>query len=305
MKYYEINEDAARRAKEMNSQFGYTEGIATSGYRRAVDEAEELAERCKASVDPMYHEKIDALLDRYAKRLADNINASNVIDARVPSVLVAGLSNFPARKKEKQNAARERNMGEHNEIRGLLDKMRGIGHGGIQADDPLALDKIREKIIAAEVHQEHMKIVNAYYRKHKTLDGCDALDENEKREITASMSLGWRAEPVPFESYELTNNSANIRRMRERLASLEKTKSEEPTEREVDGVRFVANKETMRIQIFFEGKPDEDTRKMLKLNGFLWAPSVGAWQRQLTENGERAAAQVFAELQAAEERKAG
>lgn len=42
----------------------------------------------------------------------------------------------------------------------------------------------------------------------------------------------------------------------------------------------------------FEGKPDEQTREVLKRNGFRWAPSQGAWQRQLTQNGKYAAAQV-------------
>ena len=38
--------------------------------------------------------------------IRDSINQSNLIDARVPSILIAGGSNFPVRKKEKQNAAR-------------------------------------------------------------------------------------------------------------------------------------------------------------------------------------------------------
>ena len=37
------------------------------------------------------------------------------------------------------------------------------------------------------------------------------------------------------------------------------------------------------------GKPDADTRAELKSSGFRWAPSVGAWQRQLTDNAIRAA----------------
>ena len=42
-------------------------------------------------------------------------------------------------------------------------------------------------------------------------------------------------------------------------------------------------------QVFFDGKPDADTRAELKSSGFRWAPSVGAWQRQLTDNAIRAA----------------
>lgn len=42
----------------------------------------------------------------------------------------------------------------------------------------------------------------------------------------------------------------------------------------------------MRLQLFFEEKPEETTRKILKRNGFKWAPSQGAWQRQLTNNAK-------------------
>ena len=59
----------------------------------------------------MYHDKIDALVDRYARRLAENLNERNAIDARVPSILITGAATSPWRKKAKQNAARDRNYG--------------------------------------------------------------------------------------------------------------------------------------------------------------------------------------------------
>lgn len=122
----------------MNSYFSYVPGRATQSYRAEVDEAAALAERQKQRVDPMYHEKIDGLLDAFARKLADNINRRNEIAARVPSILVAGGSNFPVRKKEKQNQADAAIMEEYRQIRGLLDKIRGTGRGGISADDPAA-----------------------------------------------------------------------------------------------------------------------------------------------------------------------
>ena len=108
-KYYPINEEAAKRAKDMNSFSDYQPGSATTSYRAMVDEAYAAAERQKARVDPMYHDKIDALVDRYARKLAENLNERNVIDARVPSILISGGGNFPVAKKHKQNAARDRN----------------------------------------------------------------------------------------------------------------------------------------------------------------------------------------------------
>ena len=48
------------------------------------------------------------------------------------------------------------------------------------------------------------------------------------------------------------------------------------------------NREAMRLQLVFDGKPDENTRGILKGNGFKWAPSAGAWQRLLNDNAESA-----------------
>lgn len=50
--------------------------------------------------------------------------------------------------------------------------------------------------------------------------------------------------------------------------------------------QIVRNKENMRLQLVFAGKPSEETRKTLKLNGFRWSPSNMAWQRLLNENAE-------------------
>ena len=50
-KYYAINEEAARRAKDMNSFSDYSPGSATASYRRMVDKAAAIAEQQKARVD--------------------------------------------------------------------------------------------------------------------------------------------------------------------------------------------------------------------------------------------------------------
>ena len=154
VKYYPINEAAARRAKEMNSYSDYKPGSATAEYRSYVEEAVQLAERQKARVDPMYHEKIDSLLDTYARKLAANMNKGFEIDARVPSILIAGGSNFPVRKKEKQNAARDTNYREWQDIQGLLDKIRSTGMGGISADDPQAVQKLERNLRAWRKHRK-------------------------------------------------------------------------------------------------------------------------------------------------------
>lgn len=204
--YYHINETAARRAKEMNSHLDYKPGSAKS-YRQEVDKAAAIAEAQKARVDPMYHEKIDCLLDSYARRLAENLNQSYDIANRCPSILIAGPANFPVRKKEKQNRTNDANLQEWREIQGILARIRGTGMAGISCDDENALQMLREKLARHEREQEKLKAINAYYRKHGTLDGCFLLSAEEVERIKASMARDWRANPKPYDSYLLDNNN--------------------------------------------------------------------------------------------------
>ena len=290
--YYSINEGAARRAKEMNSFSDYKPGSATAEYRHYVDKAFALAQEQKKRVDPMYHEKIDSLLDTYARKLAANMNHGYEIDARVPSILIAGGSNFPVRQKEKQNAARDSNMQEWQYIQGLLDKIRSTGMGGIRQDDPQAIPKLQKKLAGLEKAQETMKAVNAYYRKHGTLDGCPHLSPENLESLKADMASGWHYEKKPFQSWELSNNNAEIRRVRQRIESLTRANEVAYVGWEFDGGHVEANRDQGRLQVFFDGKPEADARQQLKENGFRWAPSVGAWQRLLNDNAYHASDRI-------------
>ena len=289
-KYYPLSEETARRANDLNSYRDYKPGSATASYQAQVDAAYQLAEEQKQKVDPMYHEKIDYLADLYARKLAENLNQSHAIDARVPSILVTGGSNFPVQKKLKQNAARDKNMGEYLHIQGLLDKIRSTGTAGISADDRQAVEKLEAKLAGLKADQEHMKAVNAYYRKHKTLDGCPDLTPDMAEELRASMERDWRKDPVPYPSFHLSNNNANIRRVQQRIDDL-KNRGDFVGWAFPGGTAEI-NEGENRLQLFFDEKPTEEQRQELKHNGFKWAPSQGAWQRQLNRNAIFAAGRI-------------
>lgn len=290
MSYHTINEEAARRANDMNSFRDYKAGSATAEYRRMVDAATELAERQKQRVDPMYHEKIDRLLEIYCRKLAENMNASYSIEARCPSILISGGGNFPVRKKEKQNAARDRNLEEWNYIQGLLDKIRSVGTGGISSDDPQAVEKLEAKLATLEKHQEMMKAANAAIRMKDPAKGDAKLAElGYTPEDIAKLRAPDFCGRIGYPAYELQNNNANIRRIRGRIAELKKRTESTPEGWEFDGGRVVVNTAENRLQIIFDGKPNADIQTELKGEGFRWAPSQGAWQRQLTDNAMRAA----------------
>lgn len=282
MKYYTINEAAARTAHESYSFRDYIPGSATEEYRRQVDAAYELARQQKAKVDSMYHEKIDYLADKYARKLAINRNERFSIQARVPSVMIAGPANFPVYKKERQNQALERNAAEYDRILHILDEISSTGTGGLSSDDPNVIQKLEAKLKQLEETQQMMKDANAYYRKRGTLHGFTSLSEAEARRLEEEIQSGFSPEKKPYWSHTLSSNSAEIRRVRKRLEALKNRPSFDGWE--FSGGRVVLNQEINRLQVVFDGKPDEDVRAELKANGFRWAPSQNAWQRQYTRN---------------------
>lgn len=285
--YYAIDETAARIAHNMNSFYAFQQGKVTEEYRKLVDAAAALAAEKKNCVDSMFHAKIDALLDAYSRKLADWYNKGFAIESRCPSVMIAGPSNFPIRKKEKQNAARDKHMRDYERIKALLTKIAATGTGSIRSDDPDALAKLKSKLVSLEQSHADMKAVNAYYHKHKTLDGCPGLTDEVRRALERYTDMGF----IP--TYRLSYNLAEIKRVKQRIAELEH-RAENPFQGwTFDGGEVVANAEANRLQIIFADKPDEVLRGLLKKRGFKWSPRFHAWQRQLTSNAVHAAKEIL------------
>lgn len=80
-------------------------------------------------------------------------------------------------------------------------------------------------------------------------------------------------------TYRLSYNLAEIKRVKQRIAELER-RAENPFQGWMfDGGEVVANAEANRLQIIFADKPGEVLRGLLKKRGFKWSPRFHAWQR--------------------------
>lgn len=282
---YTIDENAAKAAHDANHFGDYNTGNATAAYRQMVEDVRALGEQQKQRVDARYHDKIDYYVDLYERKLAANINQGNRIAAKVPSVMISGRGNFPTARKEKQVAQMDRNMEDFQKIDRIKQKILSIGMGGVSADDKDAVTKLQKKLENCQRSQDLMKAVNAYYRKHKTLDGCDLLPQERIEEINTDLASAYMPENAkPFPSYALSNNNAEIRRLRRRIEELEAAKTAEYDEWTFDGGEIVANRDINRLQILFDERPDEGLRDALKTHGFKWSPKENAWQRQLNNN---------------------
>jgi len=310
--YYAVSEDTARQAKRMNSFYDYKAGSATADYRAMADEAYDLAEeKINGGLTPDNAETVWYLATKYARKMAEYLNAQNSNDTKCPSIMISGAGNFPVRKKEKQNAKRASLMNDYEYIQGLLVRIRNIAYSNaIKSSDPNAIELLEAKLERLEDAQAEMKHANAYHRKHKTMKGYVTLDGQAYSESQAEAederiknSYSWAQKP--YASFSLSNNNQNIASVKGRIEQIKKNKEIAAA----GGMQYdtgdicevVEDEADMRIRLLFPDKPDEDTRKILKSNGFVWSPKAGAWQRQLNNNGRRAVRWVLEALKKREQ----
>lgn len=287
-----IDEAMAERAHGMNSFSQYRKGSASEDYNEKVAYAREVAAKTKERVDPIHHARIDQLLGVYEYKLAHVMNLIYSINARVPSVMIAGPANFPVKKKEKQNAAREKAYEEYENVAGILQKIQSVGRGGISSDHPEALELLKKKLESLENYHALMKAINVHWRAHQTLDGFPNLTEAAKTEILEGMHR--LAYKQPFPSYALKNNSGNMKAAKRRIEELEKRLAD-PTPQgwEFIGGHITIDMDDNRLRVHFKDIPGAGMKDSLKRNGFRWSPRAMAWQRQYTPNAMYAARRLF------------
>lgn len=293
--YYPINETAAKRAHDMMSMRDYKHGSTTNSYRAEADKAYDLADKI-AEKRPAEAERAYRLADRYSRKMSEYYNKESSIGLICPSVLVSGPANFPVKKKERQVAAWERNHQFYTDNQRIIEKLNSILYGKeiIKSDDEHAIEKLEEKLEDLKNRQELMKAANKAIRLKNIEDGNDKLrelgfDEESIRKLRDPDFCGRTVYP----SFELTNNNANIHRIEQRIKNLKAVKDRGTTEKKYENFKVIENTDVMRYQIIFEEKPDTEVRSILKSNGFKWAPSQGAWQRQITGNGKWALTRVI------------
>lgn len=176
-------------------------------------------------------------------------------------------------------------------------KAESVGKGGVSSDDPDAIEKLQKQLDKAVETQELMKAANKVLRKHKEPEAQKAaLIAQGFREDVAAEIVSPAHGQAGFASYQLTNNNANIRRIKGRIEQLEKLANRESVE--VVGNGFVCREdaEENRVMFIFEGKPDEAIRAVLKKHAFKWSPTRGAWVRHLNGSGIFAARCVIQQL---------
>lgn len=175
----------------------------------------------------------------------------------------------------------------------------------ISSDDPEAIAKLREKLADLEQRQADMKAVNAAHRAYvknpASLERSGLSDRLKARVRLAAPQIptGWGKAPHP--PFELSNNNANIARVRERIAALEKQHAAaeampQAVTQAGNGWRVIEDAADNRLRVEFDAKPSEDVRQRLRSAGFRWSPTRKAWVRQLNNAARYAVGHVVKDL---------
>jgi hypothetical protein len=220
--------------------------------------------------------------------------------SRTMSPMITGPAKFPV---ARNNKALDAEMNKYNELKEWQDKamrsaLKKIApyRFAVSSDQDNAVELLQKKLDDAEKLQQFMVDMNKIVKSKKLSDSdkvAQMLATGKINEANAKKLLeedfGGR---IGFAAYQLQNNSAEIRRLKQRISDLQARKAEQTTETAFTGGKIVDSVEDNRVQIFFDAKPDADTISKLKSAAFKWAPSIGAWQRMRGPDASRRAAAI-------------
>lgn len=188
------------------------------------------------------------------------------------STLISGRSNFPVARQERRSSSADKRTEELLEFRTraleairkeLQPELRPI-----MAGDSNALDRLREKLAEAEKAQAMMVAANKAIRKHAPA-GPDA-------QIAALIAIGLKPShanaclqpdcmnKLGFASYQITNNGAEIRRLKERIAKLQVAKATPDEIFEGEYAQLEISHADNRVRLFFPGPPAKEIRERLQ-----------------------------------------
>lgn len=181
----------------------------------------------------------------------------------------------------------------------------------LTSDDPEGIRVQRARLAELEAGHARAKALNAAWRKGQEAGLVAAgLSESEAAELGKdARRFSWMTRKGPF---DLANSAARVKAAKERLAELEEIEARRRAALEAssdqdddpiaevlergEGWRIERDDVDVRVRIFFDGKPSEAVRAVVKRYGFRWAPSVGAWQRIASGMWKSAVYQVTREL---------
>ena len=264
-------------------------------------------EKSNPFVESNQAERIEAKRERTQDRAAAAVEKSNALHTQAKSmasvipfgqpILVGHHSERRDRNyRGKITSTFDRSFQEQEKADHLANKAETIGTGGISSTAPDALEALKAQLEKRVNSQEFMKKVNRQFKKGG-IDAIDCMSDEQKEKAKANLAKSYRSSDRIFESYSLSNNNANIRRIRQRIADLERLHSTDAPDIGTDDFHMFVDEGRVQFK-FFSGKPNDEARKVLKGRAFKWSRYSSTWVRKATGNAIAAGKMVASELSA-------
>ena len=234
----------------------------------------------------VYQVKFEALFKTWMARKANCISS-----------MITGPAKFPTRRAERAN------RGEETAGRTFFDWrerfLNLVNNPRVKVTLDGELEKAMADLDKRERNHAHMKAINSICRKKNAAELLAAEGWSEHA-INEFLNPAYSFYGKGYPKFELSNNLANINRLRERVEYLlDKVERRDKGEHEIvefPGGKCFTNRVDDRIQFIFDEKPDADTRAILKKAGLNWSPTNKAWQRKITPNAFAVARQLIIQL---------
>jgi len=297
--YYNVSMDPERRARGVQEE--YVRDM-FSTYEGLLPKAQ--TDRQK--------DVLAAEMKRYQEGYIKRVRALLAAESRVASPMVTGPANFPVERNRRRAETADRRRGDYLEWRKRA--VRAMERHIQEARDPEQVDSDDWKQLKSSLLESLAMVaaiqdgkapgynptlfVNSIQGKIKRLARNGRIDLVDRALDFIRDTQAMRDRPLItarnsiWKMGNLARNSRATMQQKKQEAAADPT----PTREYPGGVRVVHNRELNRVQFLFPGKPSAEVRAALKHRGFRWAPSKGAWQRQLTRNGIWAAEHLAQDL---------
>ncbi|MBK8989282.1 MAG: hypothetical protein IPM39_24995 [Chloroflexi bacterium] len=159
----------------------------------------------------------------------------------------------------------------------------------IHIGDPDAVERLQAKLEILEKLQATMKAANKIARNSKMHPDVKIQELTKlgiTEENTTVLLTPRYGGHVGFSPWQLTNNNAEITRLKGRLVQAEAaTKRQSSDKTNEDGVRIEWAAEDSRVRLYFpETRVSNAMYNTLRRNGFVFARTLGAFSRMWTNN---------------------
>lgn len=226
-------------------------------------------------------ERLEAAAERADQESGRRYQAARAISEHIPfgqPILVGHHSEARHRRDlDKIDTNMRKSVEAHDQAAELRRRAAAVGTGGISSDDPEAVAKLRAELDAAKAAHERMVAANKLVRRGDRA-GLAALGFSEEQ-IHGLFNPRFGGRPG-FPAYMLSNSSANMRRIEQRIEDLGRRAEAEAAFEPIAGEGWTISAADNRVIVRFDERQSAEMTQRLKSRGFRWTPSREAWTRQ-------------------------